>query len=181
MARGRDSQEVDWYSPDPRAIIPLEEEGFKLRRSLAKALRQGRFEMRYNSAFDQVIRGCAKPRTEADAGETWISPDIIAAYEELHALGLAHSIEAWADNQLVGGLYGVSLGAAFFGESMFSCEPYASQACLVGLVKRLRLQGFTLLDVQFVNPHLEQFGVIEIPRDHYLKRLDVALEQDVEF
>jgi leucyl/phenylalanyl-tRNA--protein transferase len=186
MARGRRGR-IDWYSPDPRAILPLDEEGFRVSRSLRKRVNSGRFHVTRDHAFDQVIDHCAQPRPYSE--ETWISPPIARVYKQLHRLGYAHSVEAWerreqpheepawAQGPLVGGLYGVAIGAAFFGESMFSKTSDASKVCLVHLVQYLRHQGFELLDVQFVNPHLQQFGVTQIPRDEYLTRLDRAVRQ----
>lgn len=179
MANPRRGGRIDWYSPNPRAIIPLDGQGFTVRRSLQKVVRGGRFELKADSDFASVIRACAEPRDDDEM--TWINRSIIEAYEGLHASGLAHSVEAWRDGQLCGGLYGVSLGGAFFGESMFSRESYASQVCLVWLVERLRRHAFTLLDVQFVNPHLTQFGVMEVPRDEYLRQLEGALAYDCTF
>jgi len=178
MAAARGSDAVHWYSPDPRAILPLDD-GFKVRRSLARRVRQAPFRITRDQAFADVIAACAEPRPDAD--DTWINPDIQRVFTQLHHAGLAHSVEAWQDDRLIGGLYGVALGAAFFGESMFSHRPDASQLCLVHLVEHLRDRGFTLLDVQFTNPHLEQFGVLEIPREQYLARLDAALEAPADF
>jgi len=173
--------EVLWYSPDPRAILPIAEEHlphrFHVRRSLAKRLRQTELRLTQDAAFEQVIDGCAQPRPGEP--ETWISDGLTQLYIELHHNNLAHSVEVWREDQLVGGIYGVALGGAFFGESMFSREPYASQIALVGLVERLRIFGYSLFDVQFVNPHLEQFGVIELPRAEYMKRLETATSQRV--
>jgi leucyl/phenylalanyl-tRNA---protein transferase len=164
---------ISWYSPDPRAIIPLRE--FKVGRSLKQKIRKGVFEVRINAAFEGVIRACA------DRKETWISDDIIAVYMELHGGGYAHSVESWHDGKLAGGLYGVALGGAFFGESMFSWMTDASKVALVGLVARLRNRGFLLLDTQFVTKHLKQFGVVEIPRTEYLVLLSRALSVRTHF
>ena len=174
MGRGQDAAEIDWYRPDPRAVMPLEEDRFKVRRSLAKALRRADFEIRFDVDFAAVIDACAEPRPQETG--TWINATIREAYIALAEMGFGHSVEAFdAAGRRVGGLYGVALGGAFLGESMFSRCPYASQACLVALVERLRRQGFELLDVQFVNPHLEQFGVLEIPAEQYHDRLQLAL------
>ncbi len=173
MADGRDGS-IRWYSPDPRAVIPLEEDGFNVPRSLGKRVRSGCYRVTMDRAFQEVIQACAQPRP-ADP-DTWINPQIVEVYNELHHAGLAHSVEAWDGDDLVGGLYGVSLGGAFFGESMFHRATDASKVCLVALVEHLRAKGFGLLDVQFVNPHLEQFGVTEIPNAAYLGRLHEALE-----
>jgi len=182
MARSRASKEVAFFSPDPRAVLPLRPDrgdgrgGFKVRRSLAKRVRNGPFEVTSDRAFERVIDACAQPRAYAE--DTWINRPIREAFLALHAAGIAHSVEAWADGDLVGGLYGAAIGGAFFGESMFSAVRDASQVCLVRLVERLRVRGFALLDVQFTNPHLEQFGVQEIPREAYLERLQRAIATD---
>jgi leucyl/phenylalanyl-tRNA---protein transferase len=172
MADGK-SGEISWYSPDPRAIIPLD--AFAVPRSLRRLIASGIFEIRFDTVFPDVMRACAERE------ETWISGEIISAYTALHAQGCAHSVETWRDNILVGGLYGVSLGGAFFGESMFSRESGASKVALAALVSRLRDHGFTLLDTQFLTPHLAQFGAAEIPRDVYLALLANALPRDVHF
>jgi len=185
MAEGRTGQ-VTWCQPDPRAILPLDPVLFRIKRSLAKRVRSGRFGITFDRAFDRVIEACAEPR--AYEPETWLSDELIAACKILHRRGMAHSIEAWLDDpalggfqqgDLVGGLYGVTLGGAYFGESMFSRINEASQVCLVHLVRHLRERGFVLLDVQFQNPHLKQFGALEIPNQQYLRRLDYALRLEV--
>lgn len=168
-----DSGEVFWYSPDPRAIIPLD--SFTVSRSLRQKVRRRVFEIRVNTAFEQVIRACA------NRVETWISREIIDAYTELHRRGYAHSVESWDGENLVGGLYGVAVGGAFFGESMFSFSSDASKVALVHLVERLRQSGFTLLDTQFVTEHLRQFGARAIPRTLYLKLLAASVALDVKF
>jgi leucyl/phenylalanyl-tRNA--protein transferase len=174
-----DGGEVRWYSPDPRGVIPLD--GFHLPSRLARLVRGGRFRIEIDRRFEDVMRACAETdRKEEDAG-TWISDEILASYVELHRLGLAHSVETWLDDRLVGGLYGVALGGAFFGESMFHHVTDASKVALAALVERLRTRGFRLLDVQWVTPHLEQFGAIEIPRAMYLKQLERALTVKAEF
>ncbi len=172
MADGRDGP-IHWYSPDPRAVFPLE--AFHVPRSLRRTMARGRFEVRVNTAFGVVMRACAERE------ETWISAEILRAYEELHALGLAHSVEAWHDGGLAGGLYGVALGGAFFGESMFTRVADASKVALAALVGRLRARGFVLLDTQFLTEHLARFGAVEIPREEYLRRLDRALRLDRRF
>ncbi|MEM1026454.1 MAG: leucyl/phenylalanyl-tRNA--protein transferase [Planctomycetota bacterium] len=172
MARGRGSQRIDWFCPDPRAVLPLDE-NFRVRRSLEKRVRNAGFTFAFDRAFREVVEQCARPR--ADSSDTWISPAIVRVYDELHLRGHAHSVEAWHEGKLVGGLYGVALGGAFFGESMFSRQKDASQTCLVKLVEHLRRRGYTLLDTQFVNPHLEQFGVRTIPRAEYLGLLAEAV------
>jgi leucyl/phenylalanyl-tRNA--protein transferase len=164
---------IRWYSPDPRGVIPLG--GFHIPRSLKRAMKNGGHEIRIDSDFPAVIAGCA------DRSETWISPGLLASYVSLHELGWAHSIECWDAGELAGGWYGVALGGAFFGESMFSKRTGASKAALVHLVAHLKARGFVLLDTQWSNPHLEQFGCIEIPRGQYLRELDAALQVEGRF
>ncbi len=178
MSHSRHDEHVHWYSPDPRAILPLD--NVKFSRSLLKRVRRGDYRITHDQAFEAVIRGCAAPRL--GAADTWISEPIIRVFTALHTMGYAHSVEAWAaseaeggEERLVGGLYGIALGRAFFGESMFSRATDASKVCLVHLVEHLRAHGFTLLDVQFNNPHMAQFGVVEIPRREYLARLQDAV------
>ena len=166
MAMEDDS--IAWFSPDPRAIIPLA--SFHVPHALKRTARKNIFEIRIDKAFGEVIRGCAK------RPDTWINPEIIGSYERLHELGYAHSIEAWSKGKLAGGLYGVAVGGAFFGESMFHRVRDASKVALVGLVEHLRARRFALLDTQWITPHLEQFGAIEIPRGQYLKVLGHAVE-----
>jgi len=164
---------IEWYSPDPRAIIPLD--GLHVSRSLRRTLKRNVFTVRINTAFESVIRACA------GRAETWISEEIIAAYTELHHRGFAHSVESWHDEQLVGGLYGVAIGGAFFGESMFSRMTDASKVALVHLVERLKRRGFTLLDTQFMTEHLRALGAIELPRRSYLRLLSKALTINTSF
>lgn len=166
MGTGRRSR-IEWFSPDPRGILPLET--FHAPSRLKRVVRQARFEVRFDTAFEAVMRACA------DREETWITEDIIGSYVTLHRLGFAHSVETWQDEVLVGGLYGVALGGAFFGESMFHTVTDASKVALVALVERLKARGFTLLDTQWVTPHLAQFGGTEIRRSEYLERLAAAL------
>lgn len=171
--------EIRWYSPDPRGVLPLND--VHVPRRLARVARQGRFRIAIDTAFGDVIRACAaEDRDPEDAG-TWIDDQIIESYTALHDLGLAHSVEAWNGDRLVGGLYGVALRGTFFGESMFHRETDASKVALVALVERLRVRGYTLLDTQWVTPHLEQFGAIEIPRDDYLRLLEDSLRLDCSF
>jgi leucyl/phenylalanyl-tRNA--protein transferase len=165
--------QLGWFSPDPRAIIPIKE--FHVPRGLRKVLGKGRFEVKVNTAFEEVMRGCAARET------TWISDLIHRSYTRLHELGHGHSIESWQDGVLVGGLYGVSIGGAFFGESMFSRVPDASKVALEALVRRLDARGFTLLDTQWVTEHLKQFGTHEIPRQEYLRRLARAVSLPCSF
>lgn len=164
---------VFWYDPDPRAILPLER--FHVSRSLQRTVRKKRFDIRLNYAFTQVMEGCAAAAPGRES--TWISPEFIHAYTRLHQMGFAHSVECWQEESLVGGLYGVSLNSLFAGESMFSRERDASKVALVYLVRRLRQRGFLLLDVQYQTPHLKQFGVVEISRNDYQRRLSAALAQ----
>ena len=168
---------IRFFECAPRCIMPLEEGGMRVSRSLARRVRSGRFRITWNRAFSEVIAGCAQDRSESNP--SWISPELIACNERLHMDGIAHSVEAWRDGRLVGGLYGIAIGAAFFGESMFS-RPRdggtdASKVCLVELVTRLRAHRFTLLDCQFSNPHTESLGAIEIRRKDYHARLEVAI------
>jgi len=172
MAESRDGP-LYWYSPDPRAIIPLE--GLKISRSLRQVIKKKVFEVRVDSAFEQVMRECAERK------ETWISEQIVQSYLELHRLGHAHSVESWKGDKLVGGLYGVALGAAFFGESMFHSERDASKVALAFLVDRLRERGFELLDTQFITPHLTRLGAIEISKDDYVERLKHAIDKKRSF
>lgn len=159
---------IRWFSPDPRGILELDE--FKIPRSLKQIVRKKLFDIRINTCFEDVIRQCSQRE------ETWISETIVQSYLELYRLGFAHSVEAWYQNSLAGGLYGVALGGAFFGESMFTRISNASKVCLVHLVERLKERGYTLLDVQYLNPHLARFGAKEIPRSEYLKRLQNAIQ-----
>jgi leucyl/phenylalanyl-tRNA--protein transferase len=167
--------EIGWFSPDPRGVLPLDT--FHVPARLARVLRSGRFEIVVDRDFEAVIRTCAERRDEG----TWISPEIIDCYLAIHRLGLAHSVEAWQDGRLVGGLYGVHLGGAFFGESMFHRVADASKVALAALVDRLVRRGSRLLDTQWVTPHLEQFGAVEIPRTEYLRRLRRALAVECSF
>jgi leucyl/phenylalanyl-tRNA--protein transferase len=172
---GMDDGSIGWFSPDPRGILPLD--GFHMPDRLRRVLRSDRFTTSVNRDFTGVMRACAADREDG----TWITDDILTSYAELHRLGLAHSIEVWRDRALAGGLYGVHLGGAFFGESMFHRETDASKVALATLVGRLRDRSFTLLDIQWVTPHLAQFGAIEVPRTEYLARLAGALDLPAEF
>lgn len=171
--------EIRWYSPDPRGILPLDD--VHISRRLARVARQGRFRVEIDRAFGDVIRACAADeRDQADPG-SWIDDEIVESYTALHQQGIAHSVETWIGDRLVGGLYGVALRGAFFGESMFHRETDASKVALVALVERLRTRGYILLDTQWVTPHLEQFGAVEIPRADYLQRLDQSLRLECSF
>ncbi len=159
--------QIGWYSPDPRAIFPLNE--FSITRSLRLTIKKRIFEIRSDTRFEDVMWGCA------NRDETWISPEIVRTYVRLYELGFAHSVEAWRLGRLAGGLYGVSIGGAFFGESMFSAERDASKVALAALVHRLKEHGYQLLDTQYTTPHLLRFGAREIPREEYLKLLQSAI------
>ncbi len=167
---------IAWYSPDPRAIIPLDT--FNVPRSLRRQLSRTDVTCTVNGAFERVIRACAERGPDS---ATWISEDIIGVYTDLHRSGIAHSIETWRQGLLVGGLYGVALGGAFFGESMFSRESDASKFALVHLVRRLQSLGFLLLDTQIMNDHVRQFGAVELPRDSYLDLLSRAISLPMKF
>jgi len=171
MASTRDAADVFWVEPKKRGVLPLD--GFHLSHSLAKTIRSDRYTITVDKAFGEVVSHCAE--ATARRPDTWINPDIEVAYAELHRRGYAHSVEAWQDDQLVGGLYGVRLGAAFFGESMFSRARDASKVALAHLVARLKVGGFKLLDCQFLTEHLASLGTIEVGRDAYVALLDSAL------
>jgi leucyl/phenylalanyl-tRNA---protein transferase len=166
MAMGDDS--IQWFSPDPRAILPLEE--FHVPHALRRLMRKKVFETTIDNAFSKVIEACAKRE------DTWINLEIIESYTRLHELGCAHSVEAWKEGALAGGLYGVAVGGAFFGESMFHHVTDASKIALVALVEHLRARKFALLDTQWLTPHLQQFGGIEISRNQYLRLLQRAVD-----
>jgi len=172
-----DDGAIYWYDPDPRAILPLD--AFHVPRRLARTVRQEPFDVRVDSAFREVIEACAAPAPGRES--TWISAEIIEAYDRLHGLGFAHSVEAWQEDQLVGGLYGVAINSFFAGESMFSQERDASKVTLVHLVERLKAKGFLLLDIQFMTDHFRQFGAVEIPRSDYKTRLAEALQKENDF
>src|ERR1700730_14741714 len=162
-----DDGEIEWFSPDPRAILPLDK--FHIPHTLERVVRKKSFEIRINVSFEEVMQQCAlRP-------ETWINDEIIESYTCLRQLGHAHSVEAWQDGTLAGGLYGVAIGGAFFGESMFHHVRDASKIALLGLVEHLHKRRFVLLDTQWLTPHLQQFGAIEIPRSDYLHLLTTAV------
>ena len=175
MPDGR-GESVQWFSPDPRGVIPLE--SFHLPRRLARAMRAPGIDIRIDTVFPDVVRACA---AREDEDGTWITAEIFDSYQALFDLGAAHSVEVWKAGALAGGLYGVAVGCAFFGESMFHHARDASKIALAALVEHLRARGFTLLDVQWVTPHLEQFGAVEISRAEYLKRLAAAVSGQCEF
>lgn len=168
-----DDNSIRWYSPDPRTIIDVK--SFNVPRSVRHQMKQKKFEFRFDTRFNDVIRGCAGRE------ETWISEEIIESYVQLHDLGYAHSVEAWNKGALAGGLYGVALGGVFFGESMFSRIPGASKGALVVLGEHLKEREFDLLDVQFMTEHLKMFGAVEISRDEYMFRLQKAVHLERSF
>ena len=170
---------ISWYSPDPRGVMPLDT--FHAPSRLQRTMRRSTLQVRIDTVFADVMRACAEAEREGEDGGTWISDEIIASYSALHTLGYAHSVEVHDGERLVGGLYGVALGGAFFGESMFHTATDASKIALVALIDRLRERGFTLLDTQWVTPHLQQFGAIEIPRPDYLRQLEESLQLNVRF
>ncbi len=172
MAEAREAAKLYWLDPELRGVLPLD--GFHLPRRLRRTVESGVFTVTADHDFAGVIAGCAQAAPGRE--DTWINPEIEALFTELHRRGVAHSVESWVDGELVGGLYGVALGGAFFGESMFSRATDASKVALVHLMARLRLGGFTLLDTQFVTSHLTRFGAIEIRREFYKQRLAEALE-----
>lgn len=172
MSDSADDPELFWVEPEIRGILPLDD--FHISKSLAKAIRHKPFDIRFDTVFDTVVAKCAEEAD--DRPSTWINQQIRELYGALHRLGHAHSVEAWEGDELVGGLYGVSLGSAFFGESMFSRRTNASKICLVALVERLRERGFTLLDTQFTTEHLKTFGAVDIPKADYGVLLERAME-----
>ncbi|MBY3183383.1 leucyl/phenylalanyl-tRNA--protein transferase [Rhizobium laguerreae] len=172
MAESADDPEIFWVEPELRGVLPLDH--FHVSKSLAKAVRKKPFEIRFDHAFDQVIAACAEETSGRPS--TWINRTIRSLYSTLFDMGHAHTVEAWEGDELVGGLYGVSLGSAFFGESMFSRRTDASKICLVHLVDRLRERGFTLLDTQFTTEHLKTFGAIDVPKADYAAMLAAAME-----
>ncbi|MEO1090668.1 MAG: leucyl/phenylalanyl-tRNA--protein transferase [Pseudomonadota bacterium] len=177
MANDRDDHEIFWVEPKRRGILPLD--GFHVPRSLRRTIRKHRFDVRCDHDFEAVIRACAEPTPTRP--RTWLNDDLIEAYCDLAAAGHAHSVECWQDDRLVGGLYGVAMGAAFFGESMFTRLPDASKVALVALVERLKDRGFRLLDSQFMTDHLRQFGGREVDRDTYRRLLRAALLTNARF
>ncbi|MBC7783159.1 MAG: leucyl/phenylalanyl-tRNA--protein transferase [Burkholderiales bacterium] len=167
-----------WYTADPRGVLPLD--GFHCSRTLRQIVKQQRFQIRIDHDFEGTMRACmTKPRKESDT--SWISEELVEAYAKLHDLGCAHSVEAYEKGVLVGGLYGVAIGAAFFGESMFQTVSNASKVCLVHLVQRLQSRGYELLDTQMVTAHMRQFGCVHIPLKEYMEKLNVALEKRCSF
>ena len=169
-----ESGEIAWFSPDPRAVIPIDD-GFHVPHGLRRTLRRDAFEIRIDTRFEEVMRRCAQ------RDETWINEEILESYVNLHHLGHAHSVEAWRDGQLAGGLYGVAIGGAFFGESMFHEVTDASKVALHALVMRMRARGFSLLDTQWITPHLRLFGATEISRREYQVRLQACIGEERTF
>jgi leucyl/phenylalanyl-tRNA--protein transferase len=179
MAESKDSAELMWIEPDNRCVIPLD--GFHIPKRLRKTIRQQKFHVTADNAFFEVIEACSALEPEKGRDDTWINDEIIRLYTGLHEQGNAHSIECWNDGELVGGLYGVAIGSAFFGESMFSRQTDASKIALCYLVSALVCSGFMLLDAQFMTSHLKRFGAIEVPRTIYREHLNVALAHDAFF
>lgn len=181
MAQSKNSKGVAWYQPDPRAILPLDQ--FHCPKTLQQIINQQKFTITRDEAFKDVIQECANAKRREK--QTWINQDIIESYTRLHHIGFAHSVEAWLNDELVGGLYGVSIGGAYFGESMFHNADRggtnASKVCLAHLVEHLNNQNFALLDVQINNPHMSKFGVIEISHERYMDLLHNAIALDVEW
>ena len=173
MADSADSDEIFWFNPENRGVLPLD--ALHISRSLGKVLRSRRFRVTADQCFEAVLAACA------DRDETWINAEIKSLYTKLHMMGHAHSVEVWEGSELVGGLYGVTLGAAFFGESMFSIRNNTSKVALVGLVARLNLGGFKLLDMQFLTPHLKSLGGVQISRENYQAQLASAIKLKADF
>lgn len=178
MSRGQYG-EIDWFLSEPRTVIPLDER-FRIRRSLRQCLRKTEYEIRINHDFPTVIRTCAR-HGEVHRDEVWLSDEMIALYIELHRRGFAHSLEVWQQGQMVAGLYGVSLKAAFFGESMFTRVSFGSQIALVALVERLRARNYKLLDAQMRTPHIGHFGAIDLTHNDYMELLAGAMLDDCRF
>ena len=177
MSESFNDPNIYWINPKKRGVIPIN--NFKISRNLKKEIKRNKYKVTINKSFYEVITNCAKKTKNRPT--TWINKEIIKLYSNLHEIGHAHSVEAWFKDKLVGGLYGVSLGSAFFGESMFSTMSNASKICLIYLIANLQTKGFILLDTQFVNPHLKKLGAIEIPRKKYLKMLGNALKTNTNF
>ena len=177
MSESYDDPNIYWINPKKRGVIPIDT--FKISKSLKKEIKKNKFKIKVNENFRKVIENCA--RKTKDRPTTWINKEIIELYTSLHKIGHAHSVESWLGNKLVGGLYGVSMGSAFFGESMFSAMSNASKICLVYLIANLKIKGFILLDTQFINPYLKKMGAIEISRKKYLKILGNSLKKNINF
>ena len=177
MSESFDDPNIYWINPKKRGVIPIND--FKISKNLRKEIKKKKFLITINKDFNGVIKNCAKKTKNRPS--TWINKEIIKLYSNLHKIGHAHSIEAWYKNRLVGGLYGVSLGSAFFGESMFSIMSNSSKICLIYLLANLKIKKFTLLDTQFINPHLKKLGAIEISKKKYLKMLGISLKKNANF
>lgn len=177
MADSREDEDIFWVEPEFRGTFPLDK--FHIPRSLAKTIRKEPYRVTVDTAFSDVMKGCASPAK--DRAETWINGTIFELYNQIHAMGYAHSIECWEGDDLVGGLYGIAMNGAFFGESMFHTKTDASKIALVYLVARLKCGGYTLLDAQFMTEHLARFGATSMPQDDYLKELDEALKVNTDF
>ena len=167
-------QPILWWSPDPRAVLYLDR--FKISRSLSKTLRNNSFSLSFDRCFRKVVESCAAPRKKDPVGGTWITSEMVSAYDHLHAMGYAHSVECWHKNKLVGGLYGLAIGRGFFGESMFTVMTDASKVALAGLVDCLSRWRFSFIDCQLSSPHILSLGAVEIPRAQFLRELAVALD-----
>lgn len=176
MADSREGT-VSWCQPYRRAVFPID--SFRPPRSIRRIIGDGRFTIRIDTDFEGVIRACSMPRSGEQ--DTWISEEIIDVYIKLHQLGVAHSVESWQDGELVGGLYGIAMGGAFFGESMFFLRPHASKVAFAYLVAHLRQKGYLLLDAQIMNPHLEMLGAVEIDHERYMEQLETALAKKILF
>jgi leucyl/phenylalanyl-tRNA--protein transferase len=176
MADSRDGA-VSWCQPYRRAVVPLD--SCRTPRSVRRLMRDGGFSLRIDTDFEGVVRGCSRPR--AIEKETWLSEEIIDVFLRLHRLGLAHSVESWQDGELAGGLYGLSMGSVFFGESMFFCRPGASKVAFAHLIAHLKQRGYLMLDAQIMNPHLEMLGAIEIDHEYYMEQLEEALSKKILF
>ena len=177
MSESFNDPNIYWINPKKRGVIPIND--FKISKNLRKEIKKKKFLITINKDFNGVIKNCEKKTKNRPS--TWINKEIIKLYSNLHKIGHAHSIEAWHKNRLVGGLYGVSLGSAFFGESMFSIMSNSSKICLIYLLANLKIRKFTLLDTQFINPHLKKLGAIEISRKKYLKMLGISLKKNANF
>jgi leucyl/phenylalanyl-tRNA--protein transferase len=171
--------ELNWYSPEWRGIIPLDK--FKIPKNLGKLYKKNKFRIIVNKNFEEVIKQCASLNNRRTSGTGWITPQIVELYVELHKMGFAHSVETYFEGKLVGGLYGITINGAYFGESMFTKVTDASKVALVYTVERLNERGFKLLDTQFINQHLLQFGAIEISKEEYMKKLEEALQVKTSF
>ena len=178
MAEHREDKEFSFYAPHKRALIPIKD--IHIPKRLKRKMQHVPYDMRIDTAFTEVIHNCANVQRSKDTN-TWINDGIIALFTQLHKMGIAHSVETWKDGKLIGGLYGLTLGSTFCGESMFSTESDASKVALVALAKHLDKQGFKLLDSQFRNPHLDQFGLYEIPQDEYVMLMQAGLGDEVRF